>query len=77
MPCWRFLIEQPAESLQRLVMMTRGLADPLASAYCRLYIAYRALKFPMYDTGRFVFLFTHRHLLMLINGSFMHAYLAY
>ncbi|KAK8527202.1 hypothetical protein V6N12_054425 [Hibiscus sabdariffa] len=23
-PCWRFLIEQPAESLQRRVMMTRG-----------------------------------------------------
>ncbi|XP_021287820.1 UPF0505 protein isoform X3 [Herrania umbratica] len=51
LPCWRFLIEQPAESLQRLVMMTRGLADPLASAYCRLYLAHRALKFPMYDTG--------------------------
>ncbi|EOY12279.1 Uncharacterized protein TCM_030833 isoform 2 [Theobroma cacao] len=54
LPCWRFLIEQPAESLQRLVMMTRGLADPLASAYCRLYIAYRALKFPMYDTGSLI-----------------------
>ncbi|KAE8704344.1 hypothetical protein F3Y22_tig00110458pilonHSYRG00559 [Hibiscus syriacus] len=50
-PSWRFLIEQPAESLQRLVMMTRGLADPLASAYCRLYIAHRAQKFPSHDTG--------------------------
>ncbi|XP_039026976.1 VPS35 endosomal protein sorting factor-like isoform X3 [Hibiscus syriacus] len=50
-PCWRFLIEQPSESLQRLVMMTRGLADPLASAYCRLYIAHRAQKFPSHDTG--------------------------
>ncbi|XP_022733809.1 UPF0505 protein C16orf62 homolog isoform X2 [Durio zibethinus] len=51
LPCWRFLTEQPAESLQRLVMMTRGLADPLASAYCRLYIAHRAQKLPFYDTG--------------------------
>ncbi|GMJ05077.1 hypothetical protein like AT1G50730 [Hibiscus trionum] len=50
-PCWHFLIEQPAKSLQRLVMMTRGLADPLASAYCRLYIAHRAQKFPSCDTG--------------------------
>ncbi|KAK8602853.1 hypothetical protein V6N13_085055 [Hibiscus sabdariffa] len=25
-PCWRFLIEQPAESLQRRVMMTRGVS---------------------------------------------------
>ncbi|XVF03816.1 hypothetical protein REPUB_Repub05bG0025600 [Reevesia pubescens] len=51
LPCWRFLTEQPAEPLQRLVMMTRGLADPLASAYCRLYIAHCAQKLPLYDTG--------------------------
>ncbi|XWS11244.1 hypothetical protein CRYUN_Cryun38cG0067500 [Craigia yunnanensis] len=51
LPCWRFLTEQPAESLQRLVMMTRGIADPLASAYCHLYIAHRAQKLPLYDTG--------------------------
>ncbi|KAG8502780.1 hypothetical protein CXB51_000578 [Gossypium anomalum] len=50
-PCWRFLIEQPSESLQRLVMMTRGIGDPLASAYCRLYIAHRAQKLPSHDTG--------------------------
>ncbi|KAG4161653.1 hypothetical protein ERO13_D01G069100v2 [Gossypium hirsutum] len=50
-PCWRFLIEQPAESLQRLVMMTRGIGDPLASAYCRLYIAHHAQKLPSHDTG--------------------------
>ncbi|PPS00604.1 hypothetical protein GOBAR_AA20061 [Gossypium barbadense] len=50
-PCWRFLIEQPVESLQRLVMMTRGIGDPLASAYCRLYIAHRAQKLPSHDTG--------------------------
>ncbi|KAL4272836.1 hypothetical protein GQ457_13G002070 [Hibiscus cannabinus] len=53
-PCWRFLIEQPAESLQRLVMMTRGLADPLASAYCRLYIAHRAQKLPSHDTAHLI-----------------------
>ncbi|XVE50697.1 hypothetical protein DITRI_Ditri01bG0184100 [Diplodiscus trichospermus] len=51
LPCWCFLIEQPAEPIQRLVLMTRGIADPLASAYCRLYIAHRALKLPLYDTG--------------------------
>ncbi|PPD91888.1 hypothetical protein GOBAR_DD11156 [Gossypium barbadense] len=50
-PCWRFLIEQPAESLQRLVMMTRGIGDPLASAYCRLYISHHAQKLPSHDTG--------------------------
>lgn len=50
-PCWRFLIEQPVESLQRLVMMTRGIGDPLASAYCRLYIAHHAQKLPSHDTG--------------------------
>ncbi|OMP04384.1 Vacuolar protein sorting-associated protein 35 [Corchorus olitorius] len=53
LPCWRFLIEQPSEPLHRLVMMTRGLADPLASSYCRLYIAHRAQKLPSYDTGYF------------------------
>ncbi|XWS10536.1 hypothetical protein CRYUN_Cryun38cG0003900 [Craigia yunnanensis] len=50
-PCWHFLTEQPAESLQRLVMMTIGIADPLATAYCRLYIAHHAQKLPLYDTG--------------------------
>ncbi|XVF57509.1 hypothetical protein PTKIN_Ptkin06aG0211000 [Pterospermum kingtungense] len=51
LPCWRFLTEQPAESLNRLVMMTRGLADPVAFAYCHLYIAHRAQRLPLYDTG--------------------------
>lgn len=54
LPCWRFLHDQPAENLQRLVMMTRGLADPLASAYCRLYLAHCAQKLPFYDTGNLV-----------------------
>lgn len=51
LPCWRFLTEQPAESLKRLVMMTRGLADPIAFAYCHLYIAHRAQRLPLDDTG--------------------------
>ncbi|XVF77393.1 hypothetical protein PTKIN_Ptkin14bG0039400 [Pterospermum kingtungense] len=51
LPCWHFLTEQPAESLNRLVMMTRGLADPVAFAYCHLYIAHRAQRLPLYDTG--------------------------
>ncbi|GKV38764.1 hypothetical protein SLEP1_g46642 [Rubroshorea leprosula] len=51
LPCWHFLLDQPIESLQRLVMMTRGLADPLASAYCRLYLAHCAQKLRLNDTG--------------------------
>lgn len=54
LPCWRFLVDQPEDSLQRLVMMTRGLADPLASAYCRLFIAHCAQKLPSCDTGYLV-----------------------
>ncbi|WOL02253.1 hypothetical protein Cni_G10972 [Canna indica] len=37
--CWRFLEDSFTSILQRLVMMMRGLADPLASAYCHLYLA--------------------------------------
>lgn len=51
LPCWRFLLDQPLDSLQRLVMMTRGLGDPVASAYCRLYMAYCAQKLPSHDIG--------------------------
>ncbi|KAH9803876.1 VPS35 endosomal protein sorting factor-like [Citrus sinensis] len=50
LPCWRFLNDRPANSLQRLVLMTRGLADPLASVYCRLYMAHCARKLPSCDT---------------------------
>ncbi|KAK3030042.1 hypothetical protein RJ639_038141, partial [Escallonia herrerae] len=53
-PCWRFLLDRPVDSLQRLVMMTRGIADPLASAYCRLYMAYRVQKLHLCDTGHLV-----------------------
>ncbi|KAL9444527.1 hypothetical protein AB3S75_017670 [Citrus x aurantiifolia] len=54
LPCWRFLNDRPANSLQRLVLMTRGLADPLASAYCRLYMAHCARKLPSCDTGHLI-----------------------
>ncbi|PKI67724.1 hypothetical protein CRG98_011937 [Punica granatum] len=51
LPCWRFLVDQPIDSIQRLVMMARGVADPLACSYCRLYIARCAQKLPSVDTG--------------------------
>lgn len=51
MPCWRFLINQPMEVLNRLVMMVRGLADPLASLYCRLYMVHRMQKFGFCNSG--------------------------
>ncbi|XP_020240319.1 VPS35 endosomal protein sorting factor-like isoform X2 [Cajanus cajan] len=54
LPCWRFLLDQPLDSLQRLVMMTRGLGDPVASAYCRLYMAHCAQKLPSHDIGYLV-----------------------
>ncbi|RDY10056.1 UPF0505 protein C16orf62-like protein, partial [Mucuna pruriens] len=54
LPCWRFLLDQPLDSLQRLVMMTRGLGDPVASAYCRLYMAHCAQKLPLHDIGYLV-----------------------
>ncbi|XP_011046723.1 PREDICTED: UPF0505 protein C16orf62 homolog isoform X2 [Populus euphratica] len=53
-PCWRFLIDQPLDSLQRLVMMARGVVDPIASAYCRLYMAHCARKLPLSDIGHLV-----------------------
>ncbi|GMY31180.1 VPS35 endosomal protein sorting factor-like isoform X1 [Fagus crenata] len=54
LPCWRFLVDKPEDSVQRLVMMTRGLADPLASAYCSLYMAHCAQKLPSRDIGYLV-----------------------
>ncbi|KAF7831338.1 UPF0505 protein [Senna tora] len=54
LPCWRFLLDQPVDSLKRLVMMIRGLGDPVASAYCRLYMAHCAQKLPSHDKGNLV-----------------------
>ncbi|XP_057474859.1 uncharacterized protein LOC130762978 isoform X2 [Actinidia eriantha] len=51
LPCWRFLHDRPMDIVQRLVMMTRGIADPLAFAYCHLYMAHRAQKLPQHDIG--------------------------
>ncbi|KAL7130929.1 hypothetical protein ABFS83_13G165300 [Erythranthe nasuta] len=51
LPCWRFLDNHHEDVLQRLVMMTRGIADPLASAYCRLYLVQCAQRLPEHDTG--------------------------
>ncbi|KAK7385975.1 hypothetical protein VNO78_31989 [Psophocarpus tetragonolobus] len=54
LPCWRFLNDQPLDSLKRLVKMIRGLGDPVASAYCRLYMAHCAQKLPSHDIGYLV-----------------------
>ncbi|KAJ8754974.1 hypothetical protein K2173_015486 [Erythroxylum novogranatense] len=51
LPCWRFLLDHPEDVLQRLVMMTRGIANPLASAYCHLYMAHCARKLHASHTG--------------------------
>ncbi|KAL6199402.1 hypothetical protein ACLB2K_029186 [Fragaria x ananassa] len=51
LPCWCFLHDRPLDCLQRLVMMIRGLADPLASAYCRLYMAHCLTKLHSNDIG--------------------------
>ncbi|XP_077228436.1 uncharacterized protein LOC143861401 isoform X3 [Tasmannia lanceolata] len=49
--CWHFLQDNSLGILERLTMMIRGLADPLASAYCRLYMARCAQTLPLCDTG--------------------------
>lgn len=54
LPCWRFLINQPREVLDRLVMMVRGLADPLASMYCRLYMVHRMQKLGFCNSGTLI-----------------------
>ncbi|XP_047979803.1 VPS35 endosomal protein sorting factor-like isoform X2 [Salvia hispanica] len=51
LPCWRFLHDHPENILKRLVEMTRGIADPLASAYCRLYLAQCSQRLSQHDTG--------------------------
>ncbi|XP_072078272.1 uncharacterized protein [Arachis hypogaea] len=51
LPCWQFLLDQPEDSLWRLVMMIRGLGDPVASAYCRFYMAHCAQKLISHDIG--------------------------
>ncbi|KAI7750313.1 hypothetical protein M8C21_005834 [Ambrosia artemisiifolia] len=53
-PCWRFLRDDITDNLVRLVMMIRGIADPLASAYCRFFLIHCAQKLPQRDTGHLV-----------------------
>ncbi|KAF5781491.1 putative vacuolar protein sorting-associated protein [Helianthus annuus] len=53
-PCWRFLRDDVTDNLMRLVMMIRGISDPLASAYCRFFLIHCAQKLPQRDTGHLV-----------------------
>ncbi|KAK6774166.1 hypothetical protein RDI58_029405 [Solanum bulbocastanum] len=66
--CRRFLSEQPANNLPRLVMMARGIADPLASFYCRLYLAHCAQKLPQRDIGHLIISMNDMKTL-LMNGA--------
>ncbi|KAJ8527668.1 hypothetical protein K7X08_015119 [Anisodus acutangulus] len=66
--CWRFLLEQPADNLPRLVMMARGIADPLASFYCRLYLAHCAQKIPQRNIGHLIISMNDMKTL-LMNGE--------
>ncbi|XP_008780557.1 VPS35 endosomal protein-sorting factor-like isoform X1 [Phoenix dactylifera] len=49
--CWRFLGDNFLLNLQRLAMMMRGVADPLASAFCHLYMAHCARTLHPIDIG--------------------------
>ncbi|XP_065028250.1 uncharacterized protein LOC135651765 isoform X1 [Musa acuminata AAA Group] len=49
--CWRFLEDGFVSIVERLVMMMRGLADPLVSAYCHLYLAHCARSLYLGDDG--------------------------
>lgn len=53
LPCWRFLVDDSADVIQRLIAMMRGLGNPLASAYCHLYLVYCVQKLPLHDNGIF------------------------
>ncbi|XP_024968230.1 UPF0505 protein C16orf62 homolog isoform X1 [Cynara cardunculus var. scolymus] len=53
-PCWRFLHDNVGDSLMRLVMMIRGIADPLASAYCRFFLLHCAQKLPGRSTAHLI-----------------------
>ncbi|CAO2835907.1 unnamed protein product [Amaranthus hypochondriacus] len=46
LPCWRFLRDDFADAVPRLLAMMRGLGSPLASAYCHLYLVYRVQRLP-------------------------------
>ncbi|KAF8026249.1 hypothetical protein BT93_F2911 [Corymbia citriodora subsp. variegata] len=65
LPCWRFLLIQPADCLDRLVKMMRGLADPLSSAYCRLYMVHRARKLLSRDTAYLITCINDMNILLM------------
>ncbi|CAA7408384.1 unnamed protein product [Spirodela intermedia] len=52
--CWRFLEENPSSYLRRLTMMMRGLADPVTSAYCHLYMVHCVQSLDPGDVGYLV-----------------------
>ncbi|KAG6527331.1 hypothetical protein ZIOFF_009430 [Zingiber officinale] len=64
--CWRFLDNNFTSILQRLVMMMRGIADPLASAYCHLYLANSARFLYSGDDGGYLIM-SLRHLSILLR----------
>jgi hypothetical protein len=50
--CMRFLENEPPKSaFQRLMLMIRGIADPLAAAYVRIYLARKGQSINLQDTG--------------------------
>ncbi|KNA22780.1 hypothetical protein SOVF_031280 isoform A [Spinacia oleracea] len=51
LPCWRFLLDDSTDVIQRLLAMMRGLGNPLASAYCHLYLVYSVQKLPARHNG--------------------------
>ncbi|XP_056163960.1 uncharacterized protein LOC115666138 isoform X2 [Syzygium oleosum] len=65
LPCWRFLLIQPADCLHRLVKMIRGLADPLSSAYCRLYMVHCARKLLSRDTAYLITCMNDMNILLM------------
>nr|KAJ0209647.1 hypothetical protein LSAT_V11C400212410 [Lactuca sativa] len=60
LPCWRFFQDNVMDDLMRLVTMIRGVADPLASAYCCFFLLHCAQKLPQLDT---------RHLIACISDT--------
>ena len=57
------------DKLMRLVLMIRGIAYPLALAYCRFFLIHCAQKLPNYDTGT---LLIESY---LCTSSYIHTYL--
>ncbi|XXG90561.1 hypothetical protein AAC387_Pa12g2296 [Persea americana] len=69
--CWRFMQDNSFAVIHRLTMMMRGLADPLASAYCHLYMAQCAQTLPLRDMGFLIASFNEITILLsrIISGK--------